>query len=461
MSLLSDFLRTLKDDEISSLKKIAFTDREHDAFIKTVWFVAQKNFSDAALQQELKMTKAHFDKMNSVLLDKCYALHTGGEDSKVLYMLWEKGLYDHLLHEARMRERKYVKQQDSKKLANLFRVVFGISLRLPITIRKTEIAEKYGKKYLAELKRPSQEVVFEIEIMTFWNTIFYNSANGNMKDYEPVVTSTLEKWGGRLQGKRYHAVWFFYWLSYASYYEFYTHNFEGWLDSLKNALREFDLCKKDLGDNYKIYVLTKLSSAYCQGNFFRESLQMYRDAFKKYRPQLMRNLYHPLMHSIIAIINHELEEAEEILRADLIPRLDKFPEESLNFDIERTCTILYMQKNDFAKAAYYLQRGQQWDKTQITFLGDILQRMVHNIYFVLTNDLDTATSLLRKNKKFLGSKPQDQMVIEYGKVFMLLNEVIRHKSGKRVMANFETQLQSLQTGIMKLYGDLLNKALKS
>ena len=121
MSLLSDFLRTLKDDEISSLKKIAFTDREHDAFIKTVWFVAQKNFSDAALQQELKMTKAHFDKMNSVLLDKCYALHTGGEDSKVLYMLWEKGLYDHLLHEARMRERKYVKQQDSKKLANLFR----------------------------------------------------------------------------------------------------------------------------------------------------------------------------------------------------------------------------------------------------------------------------------------------------------------------------------------------------
>ena len=80
--------------------------------------------------------------------------------------------------------------------------------------------------------------------MTFWNTIFYNSAHGNMKDYDAVITATLKKWEAKLKGKKYHQVWFFYWLSYASYYEFYTHNFEGWLDSLKNALREFDLCKK-------------------------------------------------------------------------------------------------------------------------------------------------------------------------------------------------------------------------
>lgn len=459
MSLLSDFLRTLKDDEIASLKKIPFTVREHDAFMKTVLFVAQKNFADAALQQELKMTKAHFDKMNSVLLDKVYAQHTGGEDGKVLYMLWEKGLYDHLFHEARVRERRYLKVGDKKKLAVYFRLVFGITLRLPITQNKIELAETYSKKYLSALKKPTEEQVWEIEMMKLWNTIFYKSAHGKMKVHEPVIISALKKWEKKLAGKKYSACSFFYWLCWSTYYEYYSHDFQSWSTSLRNALREFDNSKKDLGENYRVYVLTKLASAFCQGNFFAESLQMYREAFKKYEAQLLRNLYHPLMYSIIAIINHEFDDAEKMLEAHLIPRLHKFPEESLNFDIERNCAILYMQKNDFEQAAHYLQLGQQWHKTQISLLGDILQRMVHNIHFLLVNDYETATALLTKNKKFLSTKPKDAMVKEYGTVFTLIGEIIRYKKGKKLPVDFQKRLDAIQIGIMKLYVDLLKKAL--
>lgn len=458
MSLLSDFLRTLRDEEIASLKKISFTDREHDAFMKTVLFVAQKNFADAALQQELKMTKAHFDKMNSVLLDKVYSHHTGGEDSKVLYMLWEKGLYDHLFHEARVRERRYFKAGDKNALAVFYSLVFGITLRLPITVSRIEYAELYGKKYLGALKKPSEETKWEIEIMKFWNTVFYKSAHGEMKTYEPVILSALKKWEKKLTGKKYSTCWFFYWMSWSTYYEYYTHNFLDWSIALENCLRIFNSSKNDLGENYRIYVLTKLATAYCQGNFFKESLQMYREAFAKYEKQLLRNLYHPLMFSIIAIINHEFDDAEKMLDAHLIPRLSKFPEESLNFDIERNCAILYMHMNDFGKAAHYLQLGQQWNKTQITLLGDILQRMVHNIYFLVLKDFDTASALLRKNKKFLASKQQDAMVAEYAVVFTLIGEIIRYKQGKNLPKDFQLRLDSLQTGIMKLYGDLLIKA---
>lgn len=460
MSLLSDFLRTLKEEEIASLKKISFTDREHDALLKTVLFVAQKTFADAALQQELKMSKAHFDKMNSVLLDKVYSHHTGNDDSKVLYMLWGKGLYDHLFHEARMRERRYLKAADKKKLSALFRLVFGIALRLPITEKKIQYADTYADKYLKTIPRATEEEKFEIGIMKFWNTIFYQSAHGNMKEYDTVIVSTLNKWKKKLSGKKYNACWFFYWLSWSSYYEYYTHNFSAWADALRNALREFDASKKDLGENYRIYVLTKLASAYCQGNFFAESLQMYREAFKKYESQLLRNLYHPLMFSIIAIINHELDEAEKMLEQHLIPRLYKFPEESLNFDIERNCAILYMQKNDFEKAASFLQRGQRWDKSQFSLLGDILQRLVHNIYFLLVNDLETASALLRKNKKFMHAKNKDAMVLEYSTIFILIGEIVRYKEGKKFPADFQPRLAALQTGIMKLYGDLLVKAIK-
>ena len=186
---------------------------------------------------------------------------------------------------------------------------------------------------------------------------------------------------------------------------------------------------------------------------------MYRDAFAKYEKQLLRNLYHPLMYSIIALINHDWADAEKMLEAHLIPRLYKFPEESLNFDIERNCAILYMQKNDFEKAAHYLQLGQQWDKTQISLLGDILQRMVHNIHFLLVKDFDTAFTLLTKNKKFLGTKKKDAMVMEYAAVFVLIGDIIRLKKGKKLPPDFQARLDALQTGIMKLYGELLVKAL--
>lgn len=461
MSLLSDFLRTLKDDEIVSLKRLQLTDREHDAFSKTIHFVNSKNFEDATLQKELGMTKAHFDKMNSVLLDKVYSFHTGNDDHKVLYMLWEKGLYGHLFHEARMRERRYIKSGEQKKLPVLYRLVFGITLRLPITEDKVALADLYAKKYLAALKKPTQEETYEIQIMQFWNTIFFESARGNMKKYEPVILSTLKTWDKKLGTKKYSGCRFFYWMSWGTYYEFYTHNFAGWTESLRNALREFDSSKKDLGENYRIFVITKLANAYCQGSFFKESLQMYRDAFVKYESQLIRNLYHPLLFSIIAIINHEFDEAEEMLQKHLIPRLQKFPEESLNFDIERTCAILYMNRGDYEKASFYLQRGQLWDKTQFALLGDILQRMVHNIYFLLVKDYAGAEAMLRRNKKFLASKQQDQMIEEYGKVFSIIGDIIRLKNGKNPGKNFHARLSDLHFGIMKLYGDLLDKALKN
>ncbi len=460
MSLLSDFLRTLKDDEVASLKRIQFSDREHEAFTKTVTFVNSKNFEDAALQKELGMTKAHFDKVNSVLLDKVYSFHTGNDDQKVLYMLWEKGLYSHLFHEARMRERKYVKTAQHSKLPAFYRLVFGVSLRLPVTEQKTEMADLYAKKYLKSLTNPTQEETYEIHIMQFWNTIFYESVKGNMKKYEPVVLETLKSWDKKLEKKNYHGCRFFYWLSWSTYYEFYTHNFAGWSESLRHALHEFDSSTRDLGENYRIYVITKLAGAYCQGSFFKESLQMYREAFMKYERQLLRNLFHPLMFSIISIINHEFNEAEEMLQKHLIPRLHKFPEESLNFDIERTCAILYMHRGNLEQASLYLQRGQLWYKKQFTLLGDILQRVVHNIYFLLAKDYAGAEAMLRRNKKFLASKQQDQMVEEYSRMFTIIGDIIRIKSGKKPSRNFHERLSDMQFGIRKLYGDLLEKALK-
>ena len=58
------------------------------------------------------------------------------------------------------------------------------------------------------------------------------------------------------------------------------------------------------------------------------------------------------------------------------------------------------------------------------------------------------------------AKNKDAMVLEYSTIFILIGEIVRYKEGKKLPVDFQPRLAALQTGIMKLYGDLLVKAIK-
>lgn len=233
------------------------------------------------------------------------------------------------------------------------------------------------------------------------------------------------------------------------------------LTALQNCLCEYRHGADRVGENYKIYVETKLANAYCHGGYYAKGLKIYRDAFKQYEDLLLRNRYHPLMFSVVAMLNENYDEAKRMMDAHLLSLLQQTPEDSFNFDIERNYAVLYMYKGDLKKAGKYIQRGQRWDKTKFNFLGDVLQRVVNNIYYLLLNDLDTSLSLARKNIRFLNSKPQDGITEEYKIPFLVIQEIIRRKQGKKTSQQFNHRLQGLQQGLMKLYGSLLLKANKS
>ncbi|MBP7389043.1 MAG: hypothetical protein KA841_01490 [Chitinophagales bacterium] len=458
MSMLSDFLRTLNEDELAKIRVMKTTLRELDVLQSTLHQVKQNTCDDAVLQKKLQISKSHFDKANSVLLDKCYNTLTDGSDNKVLYILWEKGLKSIMLHEVKLREKKLL-SGSKKKLAAFYRLVFGICIRLPVLNGKIILAEHYGKKHLAALGKPSQEQQYEIWLQYLFATIFYYSSNGKMNEYGPWTVQELNKWEKKLKGKKYAVCNFFYHLCRASYYEFYTSDFPNLLSSLQSCLCEYKHGAERVGENYKIYVETKLANAYCHGSHFADALNLYRDAFNKYNAQLSRNAYHPLMFSVIAIINGAYDEAEGMMNKHLLSKIEKTPADPFCFDVERNYAVLYMYKKDFKMAGYYIQRGQQWDKTKFNFLGDILQRVVHNIYYVITNDIHTAASLLRKNIRFLNAKPQDAITTEYRKVFDVIADVLKIKKGKKPGKDFETKIDGLQKGIMKLYGGLLKRHL--
>ncbi|MCS6933591.1 MAG: hypothetical protein NZM35_00390 [Chitinophagales bacterium] len=456
MSMLSDFLRTLKPDELAIVRQMPASEREKQVLLNTLVHLQDKEFDDELVQYELKLSKSHFDKINSVLLDKCYHVLTDGSNREVLYLLWQKGLKTLLLHEAKIRERKLLKG-NKKKLAELYKIMFDISVRLPVLNGKIALAEEYGRKYLATLGKPAEEQRSEIWLNYLFGTVFYYAANGKMAEYEAWTKAELKKWARKLEGKDYPVCQFYYHLCWSAYYEHYSSDWDNLMKSLHAALEALGRCEERVGSNYRIYVETTIAKAYAHNSNYREAYERYSACFDKFAKQLVRNRYHPLMYAVIAILHQQYDVAESIMEKYMKFYLENTPHDTFNFDIERIYALLYMYKKDYTKAAYYLQRGQQWDKTKFTFLGDILQRITQNIYFILQRDFEMALTLLRSNKRFLQSKQPDEMTREYGVMFDLINDVIRLQTGKEPSKNFLQNLEQSRRGIMRLYAGLLDE----
>src|SRR5688572_25719157 len=98
MSYLLDLIKSFDDDELNRFRALEVVGKEQlvrDAYAAQA---QQKDSNEAALQRKLEITKSHFDKITSVLLDKSLT-HLAGPDRKAkLEFLAAKQLYDLVLH---------------------------------------------------------------------------------------------------------------------------------------------------------------------------------------------------------------------------------------------------------------------------------------------------------------------------------------------------------------------------
>ncbi len=457
MSFLRDFLQRCTELDLQTLKSLDLRGNEYDVLHYTIKSRRDNKVADYSIQQHFAFSKSYFDKLNSVLLKKVLNALTDGTDDKVLGYLLEKDLIHLFIHELRIRERSIEKGNDEVAKSQFYRQVFHHVRRFPVSEYDDELSKKYAKKYLKSLSSFTEEDEAEIWLMYEFSRVFIFAASGKMKEHETAFLATMKKWWGKIGDKPFPRPQFHYHLAFASYYDFYTGDYNALIKSLQNANEAYDKAGGALAENYKVFVITKLAKAHCQGSKFTEALALYRDAFERYEIQLTRNLFHPLMFAIIAIINGKYTEAQKMMDSHLKHLLNSDIDSTLEFDVLRTYAVLHMNKGEFNKAFEYIERALQFKRTDMSQLGDILLRMVHNAYFVMTGDLATAKATLFRNQKFLNTKQKDKMTEEYAGYFNMLRDIIKHREGKKLPDDFAQKMQPYREGIMKLYGDLLDK----
>jgi tetratricopeptide (TPR) repeat protein len=460
VSFLSDLLFRCTPDEIERIKGFDVQNLHRKVLWEAIDQVQANKLNEAALQSKFDLSQSHYDKINSVLFTTCVTGLTNGTMRAGLSFFLEKDLLKLYKHQLKLYERRLSQYNDPKVARDLYWQAFQDFRRFPVSEYDEKLVKQYADKYIKVAPKLSEEDKAEIWLMYEFSRVFVASSRGNMAKFEPAFLKSMATWEKKVLGKPWPRAHFHYYLCWANYYDYCTSDLVGLVGALQGALEAYDKAKGKVPETYKVFTLTKLAKAYCQDNRFDEALQQYRDAFAQYGDQLVRNYYHPLMYSVIAILAEEYTEAEKVLDTHLKQLVEKGPESVMGFDILRTYSILYMYKGDYKKAAKYIQQGLTYSRTDVSRLGDILQRMVHNAFFVLTGDLETAKTALSRNYKFLRAKADDKISIEYMQYFDMLKLLIDHRlKGKKLPTDFEERMHFFRQGIMKLYGGLLDKIL--
>gem|GEM_PF-3005468 len=460
MSFLSDLLFRCNEEELKRIKAFDMQNLHRKVMHALIEQVNTNTLNEPSLQEQFGLSKSHYDKVNSVLFNACVTGLTNGTMKAGLSFFLEKELLTLYVHQLKLYERRLKQYPDKVLERELYWQAFQDFRRFPVSEYDERKVKNYADKYLKVANKPSEEDKAEVWLMYEFSRVFVNAARGNNVKFEPAFLKTMKEWEDKVLDRPWYKAHFHYYLTWASFYDFFTSDIIGLVGSLQGALDAFEKAKGAIPENYKVYAITKLAKAYCLDSRYEESLEVYREAFKNYGTQLVRNYYHPLMYSIIAIINRQYNEAELMMDKELKQLIDKGPDSTISFDILRTYAILNIYRGDYKKAAKYLQRGLTYSRIEISRLGDILQRLVHNVFFIITGDLETAKSSLSRNYKFLKSKPGDKLSEEYGKYFDMLKVIIAHKKGKKLPGDFDVQMDYFQKGIMKLYGGLLLLAME-
>ncbi|MFN8285607.1 MAG: hypothetical protein U0V74_02585 [Chitinophagales bacterium] len=460
MSFLLELVRTLKKEEVQKLLLMPVKGREEEVLQKTLSYRTTTDEVDSKIQEELGLSKSHFDKINSVLLEKCFGYLTDGSDAKVFTLLLQKQLLDLLYHEIKMREKAQLKTGKEKEIREFYLQAFLATRKIGVNKLDLALVSKYATEYLKHFPKAGLEDKAEIWLMYEHSALFYNSVMGNSVSYEPQFWKVIHKWEKELKGKNLHRANFHLQLAKANFYDFCSSDGDNLINSLETALQEFEAAKGGVPQALKMYAFTKLAKAYCQTDQFEKALETYKESFAIW-PDLKRNVYHPVMFAVIAIINHRFTEAEQMLNENTREVLTHRTDMGMFFNIARNYAVLHIHKNEFDKALEYIHMFLQVNRVETDLLGEILNRIVQNAYFAAIGDWETALSLVKKNKKFLANKPSSSMITEYEKFFNLLRSIIKHRAnGDKLPVDFEEQMAAYQRNIAKLYGDLLLKVLK-
>src|SRR5581483_9999811 len=221
MGYLLDFVKTFTDDELKQFRRLDLIGHEEilrDYYARNL---REKNFNESGLAIKFGLSQSHFDKLNSVLLDKTIQAFYGHDYGEALFFILHKGLSDLVFHELRILERKVLKRSSAAEELKFYKAAFDVLRSMYHPNYNSKLTHSYGQKYLKALgrKKTITDEVY-VAMISLYGDMVSADYSGTAKTFKSTAEKQLKKW--EPQSKATAAARFYYNYVLGVYYKHLT-----------------------------------------------------------------------------------------------------------------------------------------------------------------------------------------------------------------------------------------------
>lgn len=459
MSYLLDFVKSFDETELKQFRNLDLVGKEESVRNEYANHARDKDVDESRLHTKLRLSKSHFDKINSVLLDKALTYFAGNDLKEKLDFLTDKQLSDLVLHELKHTEKRLKKQKDKKVLKEFYAIAFRTCTLFNYNKFPVREIDYYCQCYVQLLGKLEQGERYRIlakqeEVLMRY---YYSRKDGTAK--RGASLKKLLKWQAEIKSKNFFEAEAGINLGISSYYETFDPG-KGlhYLQLSDTAARKvYD----KISDRDKAFLLAMMASHLLDLSRYKECVIKYQELFSTFPHLAGVRIFHPFSYAFVLLIEKDFKTTSTVMEKYLQPFLKNENARNYHFDVLRMYAIFHLLNGETEKAGNYLQQILQFGKEEFTPLGDVLFRLVHNVYCVQTGDYVLAADVLKKNIKYMDSKLSIEGMDAYKKMFLDLGKVIRFKSrGGLVKQSSSVENIAVGEGRARLYQDLVKLPLQ-
>ncbi len=458
MSYLLDFVKSFEESELKLFRQLDLIGKEELVRDEYANYAQQKNFSETNLVSKFKLTQSHFDKINSVILDKTIAQFYGNDYNKTFSSILMRGLTDLMLHEQKIIERKVLKTGSAADKTKFYKAAFENLRSMFHPKYNSKLTHEYGKKYLNTLgKRKTLADESYVAMLSLYGDIISEKFAGNEATYFAKAEAVLKKWEKKILSSKNLAAHFYYYFVLATLHKHLAEDGKNMLPAYHSALRAIEKDGAGVEAKFKGITLCEIGFANIEINQFETAQQFYERGLNGFPDTVGKSHYHGGNYFCVCLINRDYQKAQQAFEKYLLPRIQPGTNRSVLFDMYMMGCLFNLHRKNYDEAFGYLNELLKYRKNEITHFGLAMMRIYECIYFYRTKDFRVAAALVKKNLKFLtkevGGNPGFEYYLQYvdaiGKLIKLQQHTLRSPE------KLKQQLASLQKGIFTVFNRLL------
>jgi len=457
LSQLQSLFQTLSDKEMDSLNGLRLIGKEKTVYDYTKAHRLQDFPEIPKVVADLKISDAHYYKINSVLLRKCYEVLVPGQGVELLHFLKQKNLFSLLRHEMLFQDKKFATGKSKAELEKFYLCCFHYLIDLPYKYYDKKLIGSFGKKYLDTKNNADSDALY-VKYHTLFADINRIAARKNPKKSVGITITELLKHEKELEGTKHYLATYYLYRSICSYYSFYDNQPAKVIEYLKKAMTLKDKIASFFPIDISLFLQLLYADALFTNNQLGEAEEIYNKAFQAGVKENMYGYYfHCEQYALVSIIRGKYDQAKALLDKVFQPCIDN------RLDIYATrgamCYVkLYLSNSDLKNALSYLNLAKVINEKTFYLPFEVQLRVLENIYFFLKKDYEFSAQLAGRNIKFLKAQEQTDIFANYLLLWKTITGMIGCVTKRQAMnAELVKDYEFLNARFTNLYCGLLEK----